>query len=296
MHTNVSQHTSPAPTDKSKYPHAKQLLPLAVRRTKEEEERSKKQQNAFLKRREQLKLVIPPTKTAKKNYLEIYQQHKDYMKHEINNKISWQDINQQNYERFLLESPAQQHKEYELNAVLFAEQVDNSDSEEEELLKHLINKEKCSVSIRNKIEEDIKQQQQLTEIPQYTSTGLNAKHNYRKVQLNGIPVDKISSNQRRTFAPSGAKNIKQQNSDNISNISLHINEHNEIESGSHDNNSNNSNKGLYTQKKMHTEAMKKNNYYKQKFENSHKHVEDAQQNKLINVIHKLEKKRIKFKM
>ena len=295
MNSNLSQHTQSISTTKSKYKYGKQLSPLMIsRKTKEEEER-KKQQNAFLKRREQLKLVMPSTKPTKKNYLEIYQQHKDYVKHEVNNKISWQDINQQNYERFLLESPAQQHKEYELNSVLFAEQIDNSDSEEEELLKHLINKEKCSVSIRNKIEEDIKQQQ-LTEIPEYTTNGLNSKYsNHRKVQLNGIPVDKITSNQRRTFAPKGAKNIKQQSSD-ISNISIiNINEHNDIESGSQDNNNINNNR-LYTQKKMHTEAMKKNNYYKQKFDNSYKHVEDVQQNKVINVIHKLEKKRIKFKM
>jgi hypothetical protein len=306
MHTNLSHHTQSISTTKSKYKYGKQLSPLISRKTKEEEER-KKQHNAFLKRREQLKIIMPSTKQpTKKNYLEMYQQHKDYIKHEFNNKISWQDINQQNYERFLLESPAQQHKEYELNSVLFAEQIDNSDSEEEELLKHLMNKEKCSVSIRNKIEEDMKQQQ-ITEIPQYTTTTnvLSSKYssNHRKVQLNGIPVEKITSNQRRTFAPKGAKNIKQQGSD-ISNISIiNVNEHNDVESGgTQDNNNNNTNSIIHnnnrldTQKKLYTEAMKRNNYYQQKFDTSHKHAEDAQQNKVISVIHKLEKKRIKLKM
>ena len=198
-------------------------------------------------------------KKEQKKYLQMYKEHKDLIKYNDKKKISWNDITNQNYKHFLLDNPNKYQNEYEINNVLFNEQIENLDPEEEELLQHLTHNNKC--------DDDVKEQK-ISEVKECNKN--------KKMKINGISVDKISSNNHKNQFASKDENTK--NKEIINRNKLVIS------------------KEVVTHKKVRDNTVKRNDYYKRKFEESHKNVEDEQQKKVINVIQKLEKKRIKLNM
>lgn len=206
-------------------------------------------------------------KKEPKKYLQMYKEQKDLMKNKDKKKISWKDITKQNYKHFLLDNPKECQNEYEKNNILFTEEIENLDSEEEELLQHLIHNNKSDVDDHINVKEQKVNEFKIKEC----SEGVNKN---KKIKASG----KIVSDYKKQVA---SKDVK-------TNINKSVNE-NDVDKST-------ISKEVVTHKKVRDNTIRRNDYYNRKFEEKHKTVESAQQKKVINVIQKLEKKRIKLNL
>ena len=200
----------------------------------------------------------------------MYKEQKDIMKNKDKKKISWKDITKQNYKHFLLDNPKECRNEYEKNNILFTEEIENLDSEEEELLQHLIHNNKSNDDID--VDHINVKEEKVNEIKiKEFNKGVN-----KKMKIN--VCSKIVSDYKIQIV---SKDIKTNNN----NKSVNENELGKSVS-----------KEVVTHKKVRDNIIRRNDYYNRKFEERHKTVESAQQKKVINVIQKLEKKRIKLNL
>ena len=209
-------------------------------------------------------------KKEPKKYLQMYKEQKDIMKNKDKKKISWKDITKQNYKHFLLDNPKECRNEYEKNNILFTEEIENLDSEEEELLQHLIHNNKSNDDID--VDHINVKEQKVNEIKiKEFNKGVNKN---KKINV----CSKIVSDYKKQVV---SKDIKTNNNKSVN--------ENELEKGNISN-------VVVTHKKVRDNTIRRNDYYNRKFEERHKTVESAQQKKVINVIQKLEKKRIKLNL
>ena len=192
-------------------------------------------------------------KLQNKQYKAIVQEQKDYDKEKYS-KITWNELQNYDYNHFILEGAASQ-SDVKVNQMIFN---DTSDSEEEELLNHLITKEKKEINIKQSIED------------------ISKKKPNKNLQSS---FEQIPSNQRRTFIPSSsAVTTSARKSINLNKII------------------NGLNNSLTTQKEILRESKEKTENLYKKFEKGSKTVSEINTIKTANTIRKLEKIRVYKKL
>ena len=192
-------------------------------------------------------------KLQNKQYKAIVQEQKDYDKEKYS-KITWNELQNYDYNHFILEGAASQ-SDVRVNQMIFN---DTSDSEEEELLNHLITKEKKEINIKQSIED------------------ISRKKPNKNLQSS---FDQIPSNQRRTFIPSSSA---------VTTSARKSINRNKIINGL--------NNSLTTQKEILRESKEKTENLYKKFEKGSKTVSEINTIKTANAIRKLEKIRVYKKL